>query len=371
MYPESKHNILSDIINGPIPPLRTYIARGTFGVVEKLTDPVNGQIYALKTIDLNPTTTLDEKYSQHYKSIMNEIEILFRLNQIAPGIFPIYYDHLEIPLPPRPPSPPSPPSPPIPTSPTLLPLPPSPTLPPLPPSPTLPPSPQFSKIDKIMILMEFIEGSELMDFIKHDFVSLTYQQRSELIIVISLDLLKSLKILHDNGIVHRDLKLENIRINFDKANVRITSFKLIDFGLSCFDPSVELDDILLDEYKNTCWTRFCGSPHYVAPQTIDFHHKLTPGDTSYDFSRLKSADIWSFGVMLYIMVHIKYPFLGINTHGIFKSILDYKNLPFPKTYLESEFNQIMNEIFVKRDLRISIEKLIEKFDLLHQKYATK
>lgn len=319
MYPDSKNLILSSILNEKIPPLIETIGIGTYGVVEKLTNQINGDVFALKTIELDPS-----KYNYDYNKIINEIEILSRLTVIAPGIFPKYYDHLAI------------------SSDT-----------------------DQLVVVKIMILMEFINGIELLDFVNSDFRELDPNQQSELVIIVSLDILKALNILHKNGIVHRDLKLENVKINFDKNNVCITSFRLIDFGLSCFDPSVILDNPILDHYKTDCWKEFTGTVDYLAPQVIEYKKNGIP---NYEFELLKLSDIWSFGVMLYIMVHNKYPFGESTSDNKIKRILNFKNLEFGLTRLDIDFNDIMDDIFVKYDKRISIEKLIEKFNQIHQKY---
>ena len=59
--------------------------------------------------------------------------------------------------------------------------------------------------------------------------------------------------IHDNGIIHRDLKSENILIIKDKLNQNINNIKIIDFGFSTYPKNIKL--------KET-W----GTPNYMAPE---------------------------------------------------------------------------------------------------------
>ncbi|KAI7819469.1 kinase-like domain-containing protein, partial [Kickxella alabastrina] len=84
---------------------------------------------------------------------------------------------------------------------------------------------------------------------------------------------------HHNSIVHRDLKIENILIS---ANGNI---KLIDFGLSnLFSPRSQL-------------STFCGSLYFAAPELLNAQPYVGP-----------EVDLWSFGVVLYVLVCGKVPF---------------------------------------------------------------
>ncbi|VDN59851.1 unnamed protein product, partial [Dracunculus medinensis] len=84
---------------------------------------------------------------------------------------------------------------------------------------------------------------------------------------------------HSRGIVHRDLKAENLLI--DSQN----NIKIIDFGFSNFQQS------------NLLLSTWCGSPPYVAPELLL--------GKKYDG---RKADIWSLGVVLYILVTSGFPF---------------------------------------------------------------
>ena len=93
-----------------------------------------------------------------------------------------------------------------------------------------------------------------------------------------LQMLDALEYLHSKaGVVHRDLKLENILID---ENV---TFKLIDFGLS-------------DSGNLKSLTGAVGSPSYVAPEVLEH--------TNYDGTKV---DLFSMGVLLFIIVQGQFP----------------------------------------------------------------
>lgn len=96
-------------------------------------------------------------------------------------------------------------------------------------------------------------------------------------------LCEGVKYLHENGIVHGDIKMENILLNNEKV-------KLSDFGLakkaSCYD------------FKDNC-----GTVEYAAPE-------LLIGDPEIEKVDPFKADIWALGVTLYALLHHQFPFDG-------------------------------------------------------------
>jgi len=93
--------------------------------------------------------------------------------------------------------------------------------------------------------------------------------------------------------VHRDLKLENILIDSNRC------IKLTDFGLSKI---FELND------EQMMQTR-CGTPCYVAPEIL----------LGNPYSA--SVDIWSMGVILYVMTFSQFPFPTTNMHYMYEAII--------------------------------------------------
>jgi len=87
---------------------------------------------------------------------------------------------------------------------------------------------------------------------------------------------------HGLGIVHRDLKPENILIDKELNN----SVKVIDFGTSVF---YKKNAEFLDKVQ--------GTPYYIAPEVLN---------KKYD----ERCDVWSLGVLLYILLSGKPPFNG-------------------------------------------------------------
>ena len=103
-------------------------------------------------------------------------------------------------------------------------------------------------------------------------------------------LLRAVNHCHASGVVHRDIKPENIMIGRDGE------IKLIDFGLSR-----RVND------KHSTMSTIAGTPFYMAPEVLD---------GEYD----SSCDIWSLGVLLYVLVSGYLPFQGENKQQVFKKI---------------------------------------------------
>lgn len=136
----------------------------------------------------------------------------------------------------------------------------------------------------IYIIMEYFNGRVLFDRIRNK------GPLSEAHAVkILKSLLSVLKYLNGKGIVYRDLKLENML--YDGSDI-----KFMDFSLAC---QVANNKVLKD---------IVGSPYYIAPEVLK---------GKYD----KRCDIWSFGIVAYIMMVGKAPFEGSNTGLILDSVL--------------------------------------------------
>ena len=140
-------------------------------------------------------------------------------------------------------------------------------------------------------------------------------------------LINGLSYLHSHQIIHRDLKPENILIGEYKL------LKIIDFGLSNFS--------MKDEYLSTP----CGSPSYAPPEMI--------GGKKYNGML---GDIWSCGIILYVMICGYLPFDGKSNADLFDKILKCK-VKYPKNIDKNALNLLKNILVNNPDKRINLEKI--------------
>mmetsp|Transcript_22989 Transcript_22989/g.19952 ORF Transcript_22989/g.19952 Transcript_22989/m.19952 type:complete len:132 (-) Transcript_22989:1318-1713(-) len=129
--------------------------------------------------------------------------------------------------------------------------------------------------------MELCSGGELLERI----VKKGRLEESE-VANIMRKVFSAVKYLHSIGIMHRDLKLENFLF---KSKYPDSEIKLIDFGLST----------IFSETENKKFESMLGTPMYAAPEVIRGF---------YD----QKCDVWSLGVMMYILLSGNPPFDGDN-----------------------------------------------------------
>ncbi|CAD8070100.1 unnamed protein product [Paramecium sonneborni] len=174
----------------------------------------------------------------------------------------------------------------------------------------------------LYLVMEYAKGGELFDYIvkKH--------QLSELIAArLFIQLINAVEYLHSLNISHRDLKPENLLLDEQR------NLKVADFGLS-------------NLYKtNESLKTACGSPCYAAPEML--YGKPYFGDKS---------DIWSCGIILYVMLSGYLPFEHENTKLLYEMI-KYQDYEQPKN-ISSIAKDLLRKLLTKDpQLRIGFDEI--------------
>ena len=179
----------------------------------------------------------------------------------------------------------------------------------------------FNDEEYMLIIMEYINGGNLFSFVKK-----RRKLSEKMAKFLFRQIILGIQHIHSKNVVHRDIKLENILIDFDN------NVKICDFGIG---KVLENEDELLYDK--------CGTPMYMAPEII-----LANDDNGY---KGFPVDIWSSGITLYIMLSGSLPFNIKNKNNnkedmALNSIKDKNNI-----FLQ---NQIIN-VKPKEIENISIE----------------
>eukprot|EP00301_Raphidiophrys_heterophryoidea_P014775 c23235_g1_i1.p1 GENE.c23235_g1_i1~~c23235_g1_i1.p1 ORF type:complete len:336 (+),score=91.34 c23235_g1_i1:258-1265(+) len=201
-------------------------------------------------------------------------------------------------------------------------------------------SSKIKKSKKMFIIMELVTGGELFDRIVK---KKTFKEKEARQVIRTI--VETLSFVHARGIVHRDLKPENILY----ANERDDSpIKIADFGLAkLYNPdSADSDD------KNL--HTMCGTPGYVAPEI------LRPKDKKKGYN--EQVDIWSTGVILYILLCGFPPFYEEDQDTLFRTIVKGK-YDFPSPYWDNitpeAIDLVKKCLQVDPHVRITPEKALQ------------
>ncbi|KAG9134142.1 hypothetical protein Leryth_004829 [Lithospermum erythrorhizon] len=191
----------------------------------------------------------------------------------------------------------------------------------------------------VHLVMELCEGGELFDRIV---ARGHYTERAAAAVMRTI--VEVVQMCHDHGVIHRDLKPEN----FLFANKRENSpLKAIDFGLSIFfKPGEKFSEIV-------------GSPYYMAPEVL----KRSYGP---------EIDIWSAGVILYILLCGVPPFWAESEQGVAQAILrgkiDFNREPWP-SISDGAKNLVQQMLEPDPKLRLTAKQVLEHHWLLNAKKA--
>uniref|UniRef100_A0A671QMU6 non-specific serine/threonine protein kinase n=1 Tax=Sinocyclocheilus anshuiensis TaxID=1608454 RepID=A0A671QMU6_9TELE len=149
----------------------------------------------------------------------------------------------------------------------------------------------FEEEDKFYLVFEKLRGGSVLAHIHKR----RYFSEQEASIVVQ-DIASALDFLHNKGMAHRDLKPENILCEHED---RISPVKICDFDLgSGIKLNSDSSPISTPELLTPC-----GSAEYMAPEVVEAFNEEA---TIYD----KRCDLWSLGVILYIMLSGYPPFVG-------------------------------------------------------------
>ena len=180
----------------------------------------------------------------------------------------------------------------------------------------------------VYLVMEYCGGGELFNRIVE---AGHYSERKAAAMFRTM--LRVLHHCHELGVVHRDLKPENFLLS---AAGDAGILKATDFGLSMFvKPGQVLDEMV-------------GSPYYVAPEVLKRKYGV-------------ECDVWSAGVILYILLCGLPPFWGDNEKAIFESImvghLDFSEAPWPS--ISAPAKELIKQLLTKDvKARLTIEQAL-------------
>ncbi|XP_058241352.1 protein kinase C epsilon type [Hemibagrus wyckioides] len=169
----------------------------------------------------------------------------------------------------------------------------------------------FQTKDRLFFVMEYVNGGDLMFQIQR---SRKFDEaRSRFY---AAEVTSALMFLHRNGVIYRDLKLDNILLDAEGH------CKLADFGMC--------KEGILDGITTTT---FCGTPDYIAPEILQ---ELEYGP---------SVDWWALGVLMYEMMAGQPPFEADNEDDLFESIL-HDDVLYP-VWLSKEAVSILKAFMTK------------------------
>lgn len=181
----------------------------------------------------------------------------------------------------------------------------------------------FEDNDYIYLLTELCRGGELNRLVKSG-----KKLKIDRVRKIFHQIVEGVKYLHDNMIIHRDLKLANIMLT-EQGDIKIG-----DFGLA-----VQLKNF--SEERET----ICGTPNYMSPEILR--------EELYNFE----TDVWSLGCILYALLVGRPPFEGPNMKG---TVLNVKRGKFdiPEGVPADAKDLIRKLLKFKREERISVSDIL-------------
>ncbi|XP_043262876.1 RAC-gamma serine/threonine-protein kinase [Colletes gigas] len=169
----------------------------------------------------------------------------------------------------------------------------------------------FQTADRLCFVMEYVNGGELFFHLRRSRAFGEDRTR-----FYGAEIISALGYLHSQGIIYRDLKLENLLLDKD-GHIKIT-----DFGLC-------KEDIT---YGRTTKT-FCGTPEYLAPEVLE--------DNDYG----RAVDWWGVGVVMYEMICGRLPFYNKDHEKLFTLIV-MEEVKFPRT-LSNEAKDMLGGLLIK------------------------
>lgn len=147
----------------------------------------------------------------------------------------------------------------------------------------------FEEGDKVYLITELLTGGELLEAVLQRG---TYNEREASMVFAQV--LRGIEYLHARRVVHRDLKLENLLLT---VAADITKVKIADFGLA--------------KMNVEAMSTICGTPQYVAPEIIQGTKGLV---------YTVACDMWSAGVVMFILLGGYPPFWSDNEPKLFELI---------------------------------------------------
>ena len=191
----------------------------------------------------------------------------------------------------------------------------------------------FESKNNLYLIMEECNGGELFDkIIEHIDNEEMYTEKEAAEII--LQVMSAIEYCHNNGICHRDLKPENL-LYLKKGEEKDNPLKVIDFGLS---QKTDIKKILSSKV---------GTAYYVSPEILSGKYN-------------EKCDIWSAGVILYVLLSGDPPFNGPSDGVIYSKIKKMK-FDFPSSKwknISKEAKDLLNHMLLPENERYTASQVI-------------
>ncbi|KAF8095306.1 hypothetical protein N665_0337s0014 [Sinapis alba] len=180
---------------------------------------------------------------------------------------------------------------------------------------------------KIFFAMEFVKGGELFNKIsKHGRLSEDLSRR------FFHQLISAVGYCHARGVYHRDIKPENLLID-ENGNLKVS-----DFGLSALTDQIRPDGLL---------HTLCGTPAYVAPEILS--------KKGYEGAKV---DVWSCGIVLFVLAAGYLPFNDPNMMNMYKKI--YKGEYRCPKWISQDLKRFISRLLdINPETRITIDEIVK------------